>query len=121
MREPTIRYNDGDSLEGGSIDAEARRIHESRLIRKHKGRTFSGKRLRLEGTAYAEIKVSPNPEYVIGDALSAEKIVAETDKVRYRAVTKGSSTHNIQPCSLRGNAFCIITRPLRPVRESLRS
>jgi len=118
MREPKVWYNNGDSLAGESIDAKARRVHNQRISRKRNGRTVAGRRLRLKGTASVEIKAGPAPGYVIGDALSAEDIVADADKVRVRDVTRGSSSHNIQQCGLRGDVFCIITRPLRPVRES---
>ncbi len=119
MREHKVWYNNGDSLAGESIDAKARRIRKPQGIsRKRNGRTVAGKRLRLKGTASVEIKAGPAPEYVIGDALSAEDIVADADKVRVRDVTRGSSSHNIQQRGLQGDVFCIITRPLRPVRES---
>jgi hypothetical protein len=118
MREPRVWYNNEDSLAGEFIDAKARRIYSQGISRKRNGRTIAGKRLRLKGTAFVEIKAGPAPEYIIGDALSAENIVADADKIRVRGVTRGSSSHNIQQRGLRGDVFCIITRPLRPVREA---
>jgi hypothetical protein len=118
MRNPRIRYNTGDSLDGESFDARARKVVSQSLRRRHNGRTIGGKRLRLEGTAYAEITAGPAPGSVVGDALSAELIIAEADKVQSRSVTRGSSTHHIQQLRLRGNVYCIISRPLKFVRES---
>jgi len=118
MRDNKVWYNAGDSLEGESFDAKARKIYPKSITRKHNKRTITGKRIRLEGTAYAEIKADPTPGYVIGDALSAEVIIAEADKVQVRPVTKGSSRDNIQQRGLHSNVFCVITRPLRLVRES---
>ncbi len=119
MRNPKVWYNKGKTLEAESVDARARKIFSKNITRKHNGRSVTGKRLRLEGTAYTEIKAEPAPRYIIGDTLSAEKIIADVDKVRFRSVTKGSSTHSIQRCHLRGNVFCVIAHPLKPVQESL--
>jgi hypothetical protein len=118
MRSPQVRYANGDSIVGGSIEAKARRVNLRTIRRYRDERAYQGKYLRLEGTAYAEITAGPTREYVIGDTLKAELIIAQADKVRMRRVTRGSSTHNIQQCGLRGNVTCVIARPLRPVRES---
>jgi hypothetical protein len=53
-----------------------------------------------------------------GDAITAEKITAQArrfDKIR---VVKGSQNHNIQQTRLEGDAYCVIDKPLRGVRES---
>ena len=118
MKSPQVGYTNGDSIAGESIEAKARRVNIRTIQRYRNGRAHRGKYLRLEGTAYAEITANPIPAYVIGDALKAELIIAQADKVRMRPVTRGSSTHNIQHCGLRGNVTCVIARPLRPVRES---
>ena len=114
MRSPQIWNQNGDSIAGESIEASARKI----ISRNLQGHGYQRHYLRLEGTAYAEITAGPKPQYVIGDALGAELIIAQADKVRMRRVTRGSSTHNIQQRGLRGNVTCVIARPLRPVRNS---
>ena len=113
MRAPQVRNQNGDSIAGESVEVRARKII-SRILQGH------GHYVRLEGTAYAEITAGPRPQNVIGDALRAELIIAQADKVRRRKVTRGSSTHNIQRRGLRGNTTCVIARPLRPVRDASR-
>lgn len=119
MRASKEWFDVGKTLEAESVDARAREIVSKNIVRKHNGRSVTGKRLQLKGTASTEIKAGPAPGYVIGDVLRAEKIVADVDKERFRSVTRGSSTHNIQRRYLHGNVFCMITQPLKPVRESL--
>ena len=116
MRAPQVRNQNGDSIAGESVEVRARKII-SRILQGHGHQRHY---VRLEGTAYAEITAGPRPQNVIGDALRAELIIAQADKVRRRKVTRGSSTHNIQRRGLRGNTTCVIARPLRPVRDASR-
>ena len=119
MRTPQKYYGKGDPLKGGSIKVKARKIIPKKVLKKT--RNVRRKRFRLEGTASAEIMSNPDPGHVVGDNLSAEIIIAETDKAGPTLVTPGSSTHNIQQRNLRGNVFCYIKLSIRSVRDSQES
>ncbi len=58
------------------------------------------------------------PEYrSAGDALRADKIVAEAQSIDRIIVTKRTSRHRGQFITLRGNAYCVIEIPLKVVLE----
>jgi hypothetical protein len=45
-------------------------------------------------------------------AIAGEKISYRARKFALTGVTKGSSTHNIQQCTLSGDVLCIVLRPI---------
>ena len=119
MRPSRIRYNANDSLKAEYVVVKARNISKpKRLVEKRLGRTIERRRIKLSGTASAKIERQPAEGYVVGDQLSAEVIVSESDKPRRLKVVSGTSTHKIQQRNLRGNVFCVITLPMRSVREA---
>ncbi len=113
------RYKEGSRIEAEGIGAQARRIFTRREPRKRDGKTVQVFLVTLEGTAYCVIETQPAPGFLRGDALEAEKIAAQSNRVRWKGVTRGSSTHNIQTIQLRGQAFCVIERALKYVRKSI--
>ncbi|MCH8291214.1 hypothetical protein IH992_08965 [Candidatus Poribacteria bacterium] len=122
MRAAQTWYRESQSIRGNSVEARARRIvpNPRARLKSESGRR-KGVYLRLEGTAQAVIVASPADGFVIRDALKAELIIATAKSDRRRRITRGSSTHKIQRCHLRGDVYCVIARPLKPVLEGLQS
>ena len=58
--------------------------------------------------------------YAEGDGIKGELIAAQFRKIRRIRVTSGTSTHKIQKTKLEGTVFCVIERPLKPIRERLK-
>lgn len=54
-----------------------------------------------------------------GDALQAEKIIAQARYIGKACVVPGSSRHQIQQLDLRGNALCIIDKPFRLTEKGM--
>ena len=57
--------------------------------------------------------------YAVGDALQAERVAAQYRKINKKAVTTGTSTHQIQQSTLEGTVFCVIERPLSYLKDVL--
>ena len=59
------------------------------------------------------LEISKDAVRTAGSAIHGEKILTQARKYIPKAVTKGSSTHNIQRYDLVYNAYAVITKPLR--------
>lgn len=55
-----------------------------------------------------------------GDALAAEKVIAQARDIGRVIVVHGTSTHKIQEVSLRENVLCVIDKPFHLVGDGMR-
>ena len=55
-----------------------------------------------------------------GDALEADKVIAQARNIGRIIVTPGSSTHRIQEVSLRENVLCVIDKPFHLTEGAMR-
>jgi hypothetical protein len=54
-----------------------------------------------------------------GDALEAEKIIAQARFIGRTYVIPGSSRHQIQQLPLKGNVLCVIDKPFRVTEKGM--
>ena len=115
---PRTFYQAGNRIHAESISARARKVIDRIVPQQTVSGTILVVRAKLQGTAFAVIEAQPARGFQVGERLEAELIVAQAHRLRRQRITRGSSTHNIQPIRLRGDAFCVIDRPLKRIRES---
>lgn len=52
-----------------------------------------------------------------GDAIKGEKIAAQGRKIGRIRIVPGSGAHRARATELEGDAYCVIERPMRAVRQ----
>lgn len=55
-----------------------------------------------------------------GDALQAERVIAQARNIGKPLVVPGTSSHRIQEVVLKVNAMCVIDRPFRLIESPMR-
>jgi len=65
-------------------------------------------------------KLAKNVKRDHGDAIAAEKVIAQARDIGKVLVVHGSSAHRIQEISLRENVLCVIDKPFHLAEGGMR-